>query len=80
MFRETFVSMFNSRKIKMLSFLYAPCFPNEHQFYWKVPRLHLFILLLRLALMMKMSMEQWWNFTDRGKLKFWEKNIIECGW
>jgi len=23
-----------------------------------------------------MSMEQWWNDTDRGKLKFWEKNII----
>jgi len=24
--------------------------------------------------------EQWWNDTDRGKLKFWEKNIIQCGW
>ena len=22
------------------------------------------------------SMEQWWNDTDRGKLKYWEKNII----
>jgi len=22
-----------------------------------------------------MSMEQWWNDTDRGKLKYWEKNI-----
>jgi len=20
-----------------------------------------------------MSMEQWWNVTDRGKLKYWEK-------
>jgi len=28
----------------------------------------------------KMSMEQWWNGTDRGKLKYWEKNIIQCGW
>jgi len=27
-----------------------------------------------------MSMEQWWNDTDRGKLKCWEKNIIHCGW
>jgi len=25
-------------------------------------------------------MEQWWNDTDRGKLKCWEKNIIQCGW
>ena len=23
-----------------------------------------------------MSMEQWWNDTDRGKLKYWEKNFI----
>ena len=27
-----------------------------------------------------MSMEQWWNGTDMGKLKYWEKNIIERGW
>jgi len=27
-----------------------------------------------------MSMEQWWNDTDRRKLKYWEKNIIQCGW
>ena len=27
-----------------------------------------------------MGMEQWWNGTDRGKLKYWEKNIIQCGW
>jgi len=26
-----------------------------------------------------MSMEQWWNDTDRGKLKYWEKNIIQLG-
>jgi hypothetical protein len=24
-----------------------------------------------------MGMEQWWNDTDRGKLKFWERNIIQ---
>ena len=27
-----------------------------------------------------MSMEQRWNDTDRGKLKCWEKNSIQCGW
>jgi len=27
-----------------------------------------------------MSKEQWWNDTDRGKLKYWEKNIIQRGW
>jgi hypothetical protein len=27
-----------------------------------------------------MSMEQWWNDTDRGKQKYWEKNIIDRGW
>jgi len=27
-----------------------------------------------------MSMEQWWNDTDRRKLNYWEKNIIQCGW
>jgi hypothetical protein len=29
---------------------------------------------------MEMSMERWWNDTDRGKLKYWEKNIIQRGW
>jgi hypothetical protein len=24
----------------------------------------------------KMSVEHWWNGTDRGKLKYWERNII----
>ena len=23
-----------------------------------------------------MSMEQWWNDTDRGKLKYWEKSLF----
>jgi len=27
-----------------------------------------------------MSVDQWWKDTDRGKLKYWEKNIIQCGW
>jgi len=24
----------------------------------------------------KIGMECWWNVTDRGKLKYWERNII----
>ena len=27
-----------------------------------------------------MCVEQWWNGTDRGKLEYWEKNIIQRGW
>ena len=27
-----------------------------------------------------MNMEQWGNDTDREKLKYWEKNIIQRGW
>jgi len=25
-----------------------------------------------------MSMEQWWNDTDRGNLKYWERNLSQC--
>jgi len=25
-------------------------------------------------------MEKLWNDTDSRKLKYWEKNIIGCGW
>ena len=25
-----------------------------------------------------MSMEQWWNDTDRGKLKYWDKECIDA--
>ena len=28
---------------------------------------------------MKITMEHWWNDTYRGKLKYWEKNIIQRG-
>jgi hypothetical protein len=27
-----------------------------------------------------MGMEFWWNDTERGKLKYWERNFIYCGW
>jgi len=26
------------------------------------------------------SMEHWWNDTDRGKVNYWEKNIIQRWW
>jgi len=26
---------------------------------------------------MKISMEQWWNYTDREKPKYWEKNMYQ---
>jgi hypothetical protein len=29
---------------------------------------------------MKIRVEHWWNENDRGKLKYWEKNIIQRGW
>jgi len=25
-----------------------------------------------------MGMEHWWNDTDRGKLKYWERNPVHC--
>ena len=25
-----------------------------------------------------MGMEHWWNDTDRGNLKYWEKNLSLC--
>ena len=27
-----------------------------------------------------MGVEHWWNGTDTGKLKYWERNIIQRGW
>jgi hypothetical protein len=27
---------------------------------------------------MMMSMENWWNYTDRGKLKYSEKILCQC--
>jgi hypothetical protein len=24
------------------------------------------------------SIEQWWKDTDRGKSKYWEKNLLQC--
>jgi len=25
-----------------------------------------------------MSVERWWNDIDRGKLKYWERNLYQC--
>ena len=27
-----------------------------------------------------MGIDQWWNGTDRGRLWYWEKNILQLGW
>jgi len=27
-----------------------------------------------------MSIEQWWNDIDSGKLRYWEKNFIQRWW
>jgi hypothetical protein len=27
---------------------------------------------------MKMNMEHWWNDPDRGKTKYWERNLSTC--
>jgi hypothetical protein len=30
------------------------------------------------SLNMKMNVEQWWSDTDRGKVKYFEKNLLYC--
>jgi hypothetical protein len=32
------------------------------------------------SIKMQMAMEHWWNDTDGGKLKYWERNIIQHWW
>jgi hypothetical protein len=32
------------------------------------------------TLLNRVSMEQWWNDIDWGKLKYWERNIIQRVW
>jgi hypothetical protein len=44
----------------------------------KVPGIRPPVLLMSSFNMM--SMEHWWNDTDRGKLKYWERNIIQRWW
>jgi hypothetical protein len=52
------------------------------QWFWKVPRLRPFVLLVQHV--DEVSMEHWWNDTDRGKLKYWEKKhytvLVVDGW
>ena len=30
------------------------------------------------SIKVKMSIEHWWSDTDRGKQKYWEKNLCRC--
>ena len=46
---------------------------------WNFHRIRTFVLLVW-ATLIEMSLEQWWNDTDRGKLKYWGKKIIKCVW
>jgi hypothetical protein len=42
---------------------------------FKDHRLHEFLLLIKCSIKMEMNMEHWWNFADRGKLKYLEKPL-----
>jgi len=44
----------------------------------RFPGFAMFVLLLRATSRCKMNTEQWWNDTDRGKLKYFEKNLFQC--
>jgi len=47
-------------------------------FYWKVPRLSPFVLLIKAAMKMKMSMDHWWNEAEKRKPNYWEKHLSQC--
>ena len=48
-----------------------------YSFFWKVPRLRPFALLVRTTCRW-MSSERQWNDPDRGKLKYRETNLSPC--
>ena len=73
--RVTKLLRLKGNKTKCL--LCAPQYPEKHYGVWRFPG---GARLSFSSIKMKMSMEQWWNDTDRGKLKYWERNIIERGW
>jgi len=54
-----------------------PDFRNSAAF-WEVPSLHPFVLLAKSNMQMKMSVGQWWNGTDRGKLKYRGGDLSQC--
>ena len=49
-------------------------------FSFNVTGLHTLLIVITVQFSIKMSVEQWWNDTDSGKLKYWEKNIIQRVW
>lgn len=62
----------NTAKYFSFRFLDIPRFPENRPFCWKVSRLFLFIVLLRVALKVKKGVEHWWNATDRKRSKYSE--------
>ena len=61
------LKLLKTKKVKVLFYpMPPPRFPKEHCF-WKVPRLHPFVLMERV--------DHWWNDTDSGKQKYWERNL-----
>jgi hypothetical protein len=43
-------------------------------FCFKGPRLRAFFLVIKCVI----KMEHWWNVTDRGKLKYSDKELPQC--
>jgi hypothetical protein len=71
-----------SEKERVLFNPQAPSYPNE-QCFRKLPRLRPLVLLASPAcpsddsnIKIKMSMERWWNDTDRGKLKHCDRFTV----
>jgi hypothetical protein len=48
-----------------------------HCFAWKLPGLARSSSESS-SVNMKMSMEHWWNDTDWGRPKYWDKNLFQC--
>ena len=58
---------------------YAPRYLEDHYsscFVLKIRTLRPLVLLIRTVL--RLSTEHWCNVTDRGKQKYWEKNLSHC--
>jgi len=66
------LSLYMRKAVKLLFYSELPDF-RKGTASLKVPRLRPFVLL-------RMSMEHWWNDTDRGKEKYWRKACPSAIW
>jgi len=62
-------------KIKLRFYRMLPLFRKKLCF-GKVLQASPICLTCKSNVFLKINMEHWWNGIDRGKLKFWERNII----